>query len=89
MKNSVYLFIIWLGGTLLAICLTSQSLFSERPILGYTMLITGIISLILGLFLEFKQWQTYDPLIKKTTKWIAIIVIPSMILMLWYVLNKK
>jgi hypothetical protein len=53
------------------------------------MLITGIISLILGLFLEFKQWQTYDPLIKKTTKWIAIIVIPSMILMLWYVLNKK
>lgn len=55
MKSIYSSFITWLGGVLVGICITSQTIWSESPFLGCVMLFTGMCNLALGLFLNFKN----------------------------------
>jgi|GEM_PF-4628216 len=80
MKLSYNFALIWLGAMTIYVCLVSEYL-----LLRYIVLLNGIVTLVLGIFLEYKDWKTSPPAVKKASLWILLILVPMTVL-LWYLI---
>lgn len=76
------------GGVLTFVCLTNPNSFNNSY-LRYFVLFIGIASILMGVFLEYINWLTYTPLVKKTAIWILVFLLPFYAFLFYYVLSEN
>lgn len=76
------------GGVLTFVSLTNHDAFTSSY-LRYFFLFVGIFCVSMGVFLEYINWLTYTPLVKKTATWIIVFLLPFYAYLFYYILSEN
>ena len=80
MKQPYNTALICLGAVTIYVSLVSESL-----LLRYAILLSGVSNLVIGLFLEYKNWKTSPLAVKKASLLLLLILVPMTVLF-WYLI---